>query len=339
MASKTSDPPKEMRAITITKFGPPSVLKILPYPIPTPSKDEVLIHVRAFGLNHAEMHMRRGEWDEWNAITGLECVGTVELDTSGHLSKGEKVIALMGGMGRNRPGGYGEYVTCPASNVLKVETKLPWAELAAIPEVYATAWSCLFTVLNLQKGERLLIRGATSTIGQAALHLAVDLGAKVTATSRRKERFDLLRSWGAEDVVLEQTPLAPTFDGKQKFDKTLNLRGNIALLDSLSLTRAGGRMLQAGWLGGLAPVKDFNPMIEMEVGVHFSLFHGKVLGNEDFPLSRIPMQKIVSKIEEGKWDAKPMKVYKFEEEEVQKAHGELEGHNVGGKIVVVHDNK
>ena len=274
--------------------------------------------------------MRKGEWDAWNPITGLECVGTVEACPNNEFPLGSKVIGVMGGMGRSRPGGYGEFVNVPATNVVEIDTALPWEDLAALPEVYSTAYSCVFTVLDVQPGESLLVRGATSTIGQASVNLAVNAGAKVTATTRRKERFEELKKRGAVDVKLEQ-------DGLQcdtKFDKVLNLIGNRVLVESISLARTGGRMLQAGWLGGLAPVVDFNPMVEMESGVHFSLFHGKVLGTPDFPLSAIPFQDIVTKIESGAWDAKP--AYVFEYEDIQKAHEMLDSHKAGGKIVMKH---
>ena len=323
-----------MKAIVIPKFGGPEVLEHQTVPKPTPIPGEALIHVKAFGVNHAEMHMRKGEWDEWNPITGLECVGIVEDCPGGEISIGTKVVGFMGGIGRNRPGSYGEYVTVPLTNVVPLETKLPWEQLAALPEVYCTAWSAVFTILDLQKGETLLIRGATSTIGQAALNLAVNAGATVTATSRRPERAEMLKKMGAEDVKREHPSLASEFATPPHFDKVLNLIGNSVLVESISLTRAGGRMLQAGWLGGLAPVKDFNPMVEMESGVHFSLFHSKVLGTPEFPVSGIPLQDIVRKIENGEWDAKPTNVFGYNE--IQDAHRMLDSHNAGGKIVVKH---
>jgi NADPH2:quinone reductase len=328
--------PELMDAIVIPKFGGPDVLEHQKVPKPSPVNGEVLINVKAFGLNHAEMHMRKGEWDEWNPITGLECVGIVEACPGGEVPVGSKVIGVMGGMGRNRPGGYGEFVNVPISNVVPVETTLPWEELAALPEVYSTAYSCVFTILDVQPGERLLIRGATSTVGQAAVNLAVNAGAKVTATTRRQSRFELLtKKMGAVDAILEQEDLSSQLTGQNKpaqFDKVLNLIGNRVLLESISLTRAGGRMLQAGWLGGLAPVVDFNPMIQMESGVHFSLFHSKVLGSPAFPLSGIPFQDIVRKIEDGAWDAKPTHV--FGHKDIHNGHRMLDSHNAGGKIVV-----
>ena len=316
-----------MKAVVITKFGGPEVLEVKTVPKPEPAQGEVLIQVKAFGVNHAEMHMRKGEWDEWNPISGLECVGVVAACPGNEIAVGTKVIGVMGGMGRNRPGGYGDFVNVPLANVVPIHTNLPWEELAALPEVYSTAYSCIRTILDVKKGESVLIRGATSTIGQAAVHLAVDAGAKVTATTRRKERTDMLTGMGVHEVKIERQGLSGA-----KFDKVLNLVGNTVLLESISLTRTGGRMLQAGWLGGLAPVADFNPMIQMDSGVHFSLFHSKVLGTPDFPMSGIPLQEIVRKIEDKAWDAKPVRVY--ERADIRKAHEMLDSHDAGGKIVV-----
>jgi len=323
-----------MNAIVIGKFGGPEVLEYRKVPKLSPKEGEVLIQVKAFGINHAEMHMRKGEWDEWNPISGLECVGIVAECPGGEFPVGQKVIGVMGGMGRNRPGGYGEFASVPVTNVIAINTELPWEELAALPEVYCTAWSCLFTVLDLQRGERILIRGATSTIGQAAVKLAVNAGAEVTATTRSPGKFQMLKDLGAKAVQKEQDNLDSKYDSQTRFDKTLNLIGNRALLESIRLTRAGGRMLQAGWLGGLAPVVDFNPMVQMESGVHFSLFHSKSLGGVDFPLSKIPFQEIVKKIEEGQFDAKPSHVFKYQD--IRKVHELLDSHSAGGKIVVKH---
>lgn len=325
-----------MNAIVISKFGGPEVLEYREIPKPTPKDGEVLIRVKAFGVNHAEMHMRKGEWDEWNPITGLECVGIVEACPGGEVSVGSKVVGVMGGMGRNRPGGYGEFVNVPATNVISIETTLPWEELAALPEVYSTAYSCVFTILDLKPGERILIRGATSTIGQAALNLAVNVGAKVTATTRRDDRIEMLKKRGAVDVKIERRGLNEEFSNgpSQKFDKVLNLIGNSVLVESINLTRTGGRILQAGWLGGLEPVVDFNPMIQMDSGVHFSLFHSKVLGTPEFPLSGIPLQDIVKKLENGEWDAKPSHIFDYKD--MHNAHRMLDSHKAGGKIVVKH---
>lgn len=315
-----------MSAIVISKYGPPSVLETRAMPAPTPTSGEVTIRVKAFGLNHAESHMRKGEWDESDSVPGIEAVGIVEAAPGGEVPLGATVMAVMGGMGRTRPGSYAELVNVPASNVSVVNTTLSWAALAAIPEVYAVAWTCLFSILDLHAGETFLLRGATSTLGTAALKLAADAGAIVTATTRSPSKFALLHSQGAKHTLREEPDMHAG-----PFDKTLNLVGNTVLVESINLTRPGGRMLQAGWLGGLGAV-DFNPMLQLESGVHFSLFHSKTLGGQHFPLLGVPMQEIVHKIERGEIEAAPARVFRVED--IVEAHELLDAGTAGGKIVV-----
>lgn len=142
-----------MRAIVIEKFGGLDGLVYKEIPEPEPRAGHVVIQIKAFGINHAEMHMRRGEWAEAAEVSGIECVGLVKSCPGGEFPVGAKVAALMGGLGRTINGSYAEYTRAPASNVALIEADLPWAELAAIPETYATAWTCLFRSLEIQKGQ------------------------------------------------------------------------------------------------------------------------------------------------------------------------------------------
>ena len=90
----------------------------------------------------------------------------------------------MGGLGRTINGSYAEFTRVPVTNVAPIESGLSWAELAAIPETFATAWTCLFRNLEIASGQTLVIRGATSSFGQAAVNMSVNAGAKVIATTR-----------------------------------------------------------------------------------------------------------------------------------------------------------
>src|SRR5262249_58922864 len=116
-------------------------------------------------------------------VSGIECVGLVKSCPGGEFATGTKVAALMGGLGRTINGSYAEYTRAPVSNIATIESGLPWADLAAIPETYATAWTCPFRNLEIARGQTLFIRGATSSLGQAALNMAVDSGGKVVATT------------------------------------------------------------------------------------------------------------------------------------------------------------
>src|SRR3954468_525829 len=187
-----------MRAILRTEFGGPEVLVIREIPEPGPKEGHAVIQVKAFGLNHAELHMRKGEWAEIADVSGIECVGVVKSCPGGEFPIGAKVAALMGGLGRTINGSYAEFTRAPVSNVALIESDLPWAELAAIPETYATAWTCLFRNLEIAKGQTLVIRGTTSSFGQAAVNMAVNAGARVIATTRNRGRFAMLEELGVE---------------------------------------------------------------------------------------------------------------------------------------------
>ena len=323
-----------MRATVITEFGGPEVLRLQEVPDPVPSGDEVLIRVHAFGINHAETHMRKGEWPEATPISGIEAVGTVAKDPSGRLAEGTKVLTIMGGLGRFRNGSYAEYTVAAASNVAPIETSLGWAQLAAVPESYATAWITLTDNLALKSGESLLVRGATSALGQAAVNIAHDRGARVIATTRRHDRAELLHSLGADDVVIEDGEIA----GRVRelvpagVDSVLDLVGNSVLRDSLKAVRTRGRVCQAGFLGGLGPVEGFLPIFDLPSGVQFSFFGSFELGSDAYPLSLVPFQEIVDKVQSGAYKAEPSRVFAFEE--IAEAHRVMEASQAVGKLVV-----
>src|SRR5262245_3402649 len=128
-----------MRAIVRERFGGPEALVIKEIPDPVAKPGHVVIEIKAFGLNHAEMHMRRGEWAEAAEVSGIECVGTVKSCPGGEFAVGSKVAALMGGLGRSINGSYAEYTRVRVSNVALIESDMPWSQITALPETYATA--------------------------------------------------------------------------------------------------------------------------------------------------------------------------------------------------------
>jgi NADPH2:quinone reductase len=323
-----------MRAIVLEKFGGLDSLVYSELPEPEPLDGHVVIEIKGFGINHAEMHMRRGEWAEAAKVSGIECVGLVKSCPGGEFPLGAKVAALMGGLGRTINGSYAEYTRAPVSNVALIEADLPWAELAAIPETYATAWTCLFRNLEIEAGQTLVIRGATSSFGQAAVKLAVNAGAKVIATTRSRTRFAMLEAIGASHVELEGADLSKRIAEARQIDAVLDLVGNSTVLDSLAMLRRGGRACLAGWLGGLAPIADFNPLLQMSSGVYLSFFGSFVFGTPGFPLSDVPLQKIAEDVAAGRLDAKPSRVFRFEQ--IHEAHRVMEANEAVGKMVVVH---
>jgi len=320
-----------MKAIAISSYGAPDVLTVTELPDPVPAAGEVLITVRAFGLNHAEAYMRGGAFGEVAKVPGIECAGTVAADPSGRLAEGTPVIAILGGMGRTGNGSYAELVTVPAANVVEVSTSLPWTDLAAVPEVYATAWAGLRQNLDLRPGQTVLIRGATSALGQAAVNVAAGQGATVIATTRRPDRAALLERIGASTVLIDDGRLAGRLPGE--VDCVFDLVGNSVLRDSLRVVRPRGRVCQLGFLGGLEPLADFNPIADLPSGVQFS-FYGSafVLGTSQFPLTEIPLADMIRDVEAGRYHAKPVRVFSFND--IVEAHRVMESGLAGGKMTV-----
>jgi NADPH:quinone reductase len=324
---------ERMRAIVLEKFGGLDSLVYTNIPKPLPKHGEVVIQVRGFGLNHAEMHMRRGEWAEAAEVSGIECVGIVDSCPGGEFPVGAKVAALMGGLGRTINGSYAEYTRVRAANVASIDSELPWLQLAALPEIFATAWTCLFRNLNLSAGQTVVVRGATSSFGQAAVKMAVAAGARVIATTRSYERFAMLEQLGAARVELESKTLAAEIADTKQIDAVLDLVGNSTILDSLDMLRRGGTACLAGWLGGLDPIGDFNPLLRMASGVNWSFFGSFVFGTAGFPLSDVPLQDIAAQVAAGQLEAAPSRVFSFNE--IHEAHRIMEAGQAGGKMVVV----
>jgi NADPH:quinone reductase-like Zn-dependent oxidoreductase len=144
-----------------------------------------------------------------------------------------------------------------------------------------------------------------------------------------------LEALGARETLLEGPDLSRRLRERHPkgVDAVLDLVGNSAVLDSLSALRRGGRVCEAGWLGGLAPIASFNPMLQMPSGVHFSLFGSFVFGSPQFPLSDVPLQTIVDRVAAGTYKAKPAKVFPFDQ--IQEAHRLMESNQANGKIVVL----
>jgi len=164
--------------------------------------------------------------------------------------------------------------------------------------------------------------------------MAVDAGVRVIATTRGPERVALLEQLGAERVETEEPELSKRIAEAKKPDAVLDLVGNSTILDSLAMLRRGGRACLAGWLGGLAPIKDFNPLLQMSSGVYLTFFGSFVFGTPEFPLSDVPLQEIAQQVAAGRLKAKPARVFGFEE--IREAHHVMEANEAGGKMVIVH---
>jgi NADPH:quinone reductase-like Zn-dependent oxidoreductase len=323
-----------MRAIVIKQYGGPEVLALEERPEPQSKPGHVIIEVKAFGLNHAEVYFRKGAWGDVAEISGIECVGMVKADPDGHFAPGQKVLAIVGGMGRSFNGSYAELVSVPSSNVAAIQTDLPWEDLAAIPESYATAWTSVCGILAVKAGMTVLIRGATSALGQAAVNIAAQIGARVIATTRNAKRGPMLEALGAKEVLLESTELSKRVRERhpQGINAVLDIVGNTTVLDSLAMLRRGGEACLVGFLGGGGPL-SLEPVFQVPSGVRFTVFASAIVtGNAEFPLAEIPFQDIVDRVASGVYRAKPAKVFRFED--IQAAHRLMESNEASGKIVI-----
>ena len=321
-----------MKAAVIHEAGGPDVLNIEQRPIPEPQDGQVLIRVKAFGLNRSEMFTRQGHSPDvkFPRILGIEAVGIVEKAPGSSFKQGDIVATAMGGMGRTFDGGYAEYTRIPATQVQLIKTKIAWETLGAIPEMFETAWGSLFRCLHLQKGDRLLIRGGTTSVGLAAAAIAKSHGAFVAATSRRTDREDLLRASGVDKVWVDDGTIADQIRNAsmEGYDKVLELVGTITLHDSLRCAKEGGVVCVTGIVGGKWTMDNLNPMELIPTSVNLTCYSG---GSDDF--MQTPLEKLVQLIEKGELYVEIGKVFSLDQ--IVEAHRCMEENKAGGKIVVL----
>jgi putative PIG3 family NAD(P)H quinone oxidoreductase len=213
-------------------------------PDPRPGEGEVLVRVRAAGLNGADMMQRRGLYPAPPGsppdIPGLELAGEVAACGPGarRFGEGERVMAIVGG------GGQAELAVVHERQLMPVPGALDWPEAGGAPEAFTTAHDALFTQAGLRPGERLLVHGGAGGVGTAAIQLARAAGAHVTATVRGEELRALVSDLGASAIAPEG------FAEEGPFDVILELVGAPNLSENLQALATGGRIVVIGVSAG-----------------------------------------------------------------------------------------
>ncbi|HXW29612.1 MAG TPA: zinc-binding alcohol dehydrogenase family protein [Xanthobacteraceae bacterium] len=321
-----------MKAAVIYEPGGPEVLKLETRPIPTPKQGEVLIRVKAFGLNRSELFTRQGlsPTVKFPRILGIEAVGVVELAPGNEFQKGDVIATAMGGMGRRFDGSYAEYTCVPVTQVQTVKPELPWDIFGAIPEMLQTAWGSLFKSLRLEQSERLLIRGGTTSVGLAAAAIAKNHGAFVAATTRRPDREKLLRASGVDQVFIDTGSIAEQVREVSPggMSKVLELIGTTTLLDSLRCAKQRGIVCMTGMVGNKWSFDHFSPMDAIPTAVSLTTYDG---GTEDFMLT--PLEKLAQQIAAGQLQVQIGRTFRLDQ--IVEAHRSMEENKAGGKIVVL----
>jgi len=326
-----------MKAVIITKPGGVDELQLQDVEEPATPDGYVKIRTKAFGLNRAETYFRAGNMGEITEprIPGIEAVGEVVEDKSGKFRAGQKVITAMGGLMLARHGSYAEFVIAPVSNVLAVETQLPWQELAALPEAYLTVWGALDKILAIQKKQSLLVRGGTTTLGLAAMTYAKAKGLKVVATTRDVANKERLTSIGADHVIIDDGNIAEKVraifpDG---VDCALEIVGIATIKDTLNAIKPFGRLCVVGVLTGPPVFDNFNLMSDLPNTVQISFFSSGLFGAPQMPLSESPIQWIADQVENKKMPSLISKVYAFDQ--IREAHQTMEKNQILGKAVII----
>ena len=254
-----------MKAVILTGAGGPEVLSIGEVPKPEVRPGHIRVRVRAAGLNRADLLQRRGHYPAppgWPAdIPGLEYAGEVEAtrDTT-RWKVGDRVMGLVGG------GAHAEMVAVHADEALAIREGLSFAEAAAIPEVFLTAYDALVTRGRLRAGERVLMHAVGSGIGTGATQIARHLGATVIGTSRSADKLARALVYGL-DSGIDTSKTAFREALTEPVHVVIDSIGGPAFADNLAVLVPHGRLVLLGFLAGSRTTADLGPILRNRLEV------------------------------------------------------------------------
>lgn len=315
-----------MKAVVLTKPTKAENITLSEVAVPQVKPGWVLIKIKAFGLNHSEQILRefeiQNDYIQKPVIPGIECVGEIADPSDSDLAVGQKVVALMGGMGRSFNGSYAEYALLPVHHVFSVESTLTWEEMGAIPETYFTAWGSLFQCLRLKKDDKLLIRGATCALGYVAIQLAKAFGCTVVGTTHKADKLPLLKQAGCDEMILDDGSLKGKLSG---VTKALELVGVKTVRDTMFSLDEGAIVCNTGVLGKVYEWDGFDPIKDIPNGVYLTGFFS------NYPTGEMIMD-IFSFMDDHR--LKPLIGAAYDFKNIKDACIALDSGKVNGKIVV-----
>lgn len=328
----TNPIPETMRAVVLEGVTRAEDIRLRKMPVPKTKPGWALVRVHAFGMNHSEQMLREGEIEQpyikKPVIPGIECVGEVVDPSDTSLVVGQRVCALMGGMGRSFDGSYADYALLPASRLFAIESTLPPDLLAAVPETWFTAWGSLTQGLQLWRDDVLLVRGATCALGHAAIQLARAMGCRTIGTGRTPAKLETLRAIGCSEVIADAGEVEQAVAELQgpSPTKVLELVGPVTLRDSMRCLVDGGSVCCTGILGGVSTLNGFDPIFDIPNGVLLTGFYS------NYP-TQADMGTILSFIDAYGIEPHLGACYRFDD--IRQACIDNDAHAVDGKIVVM----
>lgn len=309
--------------------GPAEALQPVQIPRPKPAARQVLIRVRAAGINRPDILQRLGGYPPPPGAPetlGLEVAGEV-VAGAGRWKPGDRVCALLGG------GGYAEYAVCDARHALPIPDDLDFVQAAGLPETVFTVWANVFEHGSLKSGETLLLHGATSGIGVTAIQMAKAAGARVIATARGAEKAAKAKALGADLAIdANAEDFAEIVKREGGCDVVLDMVGGDYFAKELDALKTGGRIVFIASLGGgEVPLQIFRLMQKRAV----------VTGSTLRPRDADEKARLAGEVERVVWPwiasgkVRPQVDATFPLAQAAKAHARLEGGDHVGKIVLV----
>ena len=327
--------PHQMRAVIAQGGGGPEVLKVVERPVPAPRPGEVLVRVRAAGINRPDVLQREGAYPPPPGapdILGLEIAGEVAAlgEGASRFALGQRVMGLVPG------GGYAEYATVHETNALPLPEGLSLEEAGGIPETYFTVWTNVFERGALAEGETLLVHGGTSGIGTTAIQLAKAFGATVIATAGSAAKCEACLRLGADRAVnyREEDFVAAVREATagRGADVILDMVGGSYIPRNHEAAAQDGRIVQIAFLQGSRAEVDFRRLMMKRLTHTGSTLRARSVA-EKASIARALEERVLPLLAAGR--CRPVMDTTYRLEDAAGAHARMDGGEHVGKIVLL----